>query len=194
MSSRAIPVTGAQPRPSGWWGMLLLIATEVTLFGVLIASYFYLRFKSPDWPQGAIAEPKLLKPVVYTLILLFTSIPMQVAFASARAGRRSFVVANLTAAVLIGGLYLWLQSELLLKNAESFTPRTNAYGSIYYTLTVGHAAHVFAGLLLNLWLLARVSRRLTIYRENGIHAAALYWHAVNVLAVAVTITVLSPSL
>jgi heme/copper-type cytochrome/quinol oxidase subunit 3 len=174
--------------------MLLLIATEATLFGVLIATYFYLRFKTPDWPPGGIAEPKLVRPFAYTAILLFTSVPMQVALVAARAGRRGLTVANLAAAMLIGGLYLWLQSELLSKNAESFTPKTNAYGSIYYTLSVGHAAHVFAGLLVNLWLIARVARRITIYRENGVHAASLYWHAVNLLAVAVTLTLLSPSL
>ena len=194
MSSRTITVTAAEPRPSGWWGMLLLLATEATLFGVLIATYFYLRFETPGWPPGGIAEPKLLKPLVYTLILLFTSLPMQVAFVAARAGRRGLAVANLVGALLIGGLYLWLQSDLLLKNAESFTPRTNAYGSIYYTLTVGHAAHVFAGLLLNLWLIVHLARRITGYRANGVRAAALYWHAVNALAVVVTLTVLSPSL
>src|SRR5439155_13472650 len=33
-----------QPRaaqPNGWWGMVLLIATEATLFGCLFGSYFY---------------------------------------------------------------------------------------------------------------------------------------------------------
>jgi heme/copper-type cytochrome/quinol oxidase subunit 3 len=194
VSSRTITVTAAEPRTNGWWGMLLLIATEATLFGVLIATYFYLRFKTPDWPPGGIAEPKLVRPFAYTAILLFTSVPMQVALVAARAGRRGLTVANLAAAMLIGGLYLWLQSELLSKNAESFTPKTNAYGSIYYTLSVGHAAHVFAGLLVNLWLIARVARRITIYREDGVHAASLYWHAVNLLAVAVTLTLLSPSL
>jgi heme/copper-type cytochrome/quinol oxidase subunit 3 len=194
VSTRTITVTAAEPRPSGWWGMLLLVATEATLFAVLIATYFYLRFKTPDWPPGNIADPKIVRPLVYTLILVFTSVPMQTSFAAARAGRRGLLVANLTGALLIGALYLWLQSDLLLKNAESFTPRSNAYGSIYYTLTVGHAAHVFAGLLLNIWLIARVSQRITVYRENGVHAAALYWHAVNALAVVVTLTVLSPSL
>jgi heme/copper-type cytochrome/quinol oxidase subunit 3 len=189
-----ITVTAAEPHPNGWWGMLLLIATEATLFAVLIATYFYLRFKTPGWPPDGISDPKILKPLVYLGILLLTSVPMQVAFVAARAGRRGLVVANLAAAVLIGGLYLWLQADLLRKNAGSFTPRTDAYGSIYYTLTVGHAAHVFAGLLLNLWLMVHVARRITVYRENGVHAAALYWHAVNALAVAVTLTVLSPSL
>jgi heme/copper-type cytochrome/quinol oxidase subunit 3 len=189
-----ITVTAAEPHPTGWWGMLLLIATEATLFGVLTAVYFYLRFKTPAWPPDGIADPKILRPLLYLLILVLTSVPMQIAFLAVRAGRRGLSLANLLAALLVGGLYLWLQSDLLRKNAADFTPRTDAYGSIYYTLTVGHAAHVFAGLLVNVWLIGRISRGITTYRENGVHAAALYWHAVNALAVAVTLTVLSPSL
>ena len=43
--------------PSGWWAMLLLIATEGALFGLLIGSYYYLRFKTPDWPPAGDPEP-----------------------------------------------------------------------------------------------------------------------------------------
>jgi heme/copper-type cytochrome/quinol oxidase subunit 3 len=194
VSARAVTVTQHEPRSNGWWGMLLFLATEATLFGVLIATYFYLRFKTPDWPPDGIAAPKILRPLVFTAILVFTSLPMQISAVAARAGRRGLLTANVLGALLIGALYLWLQSDLLRKNAASFTPRTDAYGSIYYTLSVAHAAHVFVGLLLNVWLLSRVWQRVTVYRLNGVQAIALYWHAVNVLAVLVVLTVLSPSL
>jgi heme/copper-type cytochrome/quinol oxidase subunit 3 len=194
MSSRVVAVAQREPHSNGWWGMLLFLATEATLFGVLIATYFYLRFKTPAWPPDGIAEPKILRPLVFTAILVFTSVPMQVSALAARAGRRGLLTVNVLAALLIGALYLWLQSDLLRKNAASFTPRTDAYGSIYYTLSVAHAAHVFVGLLLNLWLLSRVWSRVTVYRLNGVQAIALFWHVVNALAVAVVLTVISPSL
>jgi heme/copper-type cytochrome/quinol oxidase subunit 3 len=186
-------VTRDERRPNGWWGMLLLLATEASLFGTLIATYFYLRFQTPDWPPDGIADPKLLRPLAFTAILVFTSVPMWVATQAAKAGRRGLLRANLLGALAIGALYLWLQSDLLRTNAASFTPRTDAYGSIYYTLQVAHALHVFAGLLLNGWLLSKV-RRLTVYRLFGVRAVALYWHFVNALAVAVVLTILSPSL
>jgi heme/copper-type cytochrome/quinol oxidase subunit 3 len=189
-----VAVAQREPHSNGWWGMLLFLATEATLFGVLIATYFYLRFKTPAWPPDGIAEPKILRPLVFTAILVFTSVPMQVSALAGRAGRRGLLTVNVLAALLIGALYLWLQSDLLRKNAASFTPRTDAYGSIYYTLSVAHAAHVFVGLLLNLWLLSRVWSRVTVYRLNGVQAIALFWHVVNALAVAVVLTVISPSL
>jgi heme/copper-type cytochrome/quinol oxidase subunit 3 len=187
-------VTREEQRPNGWWGMLLLLATEASLFGTLIATYFYLRFQTPDWPPDGIADPKLLRPLAFTAILVLTSVPMWVATQAATAGRRGLLRANLLAALAIGALYLWLQSDLLRTNAASFTPRTDAYGSIYYTLQVAHALHVFAGLLLNGWLLSKVWRRVTVYRLFGVQAVALYWHFVNALAVAVVLTILSPSL
>ena len=46
------------PRAFGWWGMVWLIGTEATLFALLIASYFYLRFRNgPIWPPDGIATP-----------------------------------------------------------------------------------------------------------------------------------------
>ena len=45
-------------RPTGWWGMVMFITTEATLFAALVASYFYLRFQStPDWPPGGVKAP-----------------------------------------------------------------------------------------------------------------------------------------
>jgi cytochrome c oxidase subunit 3 len=173
--------------------MLLLIATEASLFGTLIATYFYLRFHTHGWPPGSIEPPQLTRPLLYTLVLVLTSVPMWVATRAARSGRRDVLWLNLLAAAALGALYLWLQADLLRTSAEQFTPRTDAYGSIYYTLQVGHAAHVFVGLLLNAWLLSKVWRGVTLYRLTGVRAVALYWHFVNALAVVVVLTILSPS-
>ena len=66
----AIPVALQRGRPLGWWGMLMLIATEGVLFGAMIASYFYIRFKTPHWPPPGVPEPKVLAPALLTVVLL----------------------------------------------------------------------------------------------------------------------------
>src|ERR671930_379199 len=73
---------------SGWWGMLLLIATEFTLFASLIASYFYLRFQNDQWPPAGIEHPSVTLPLVLTGVLVLTTVPMFGAVAAGRAGRR----------------------------------------------------------------------------------------------------------
>jgi heme/copper-type cytochrome/quinol oxidase subunit 3 len=53
---------------------------------------------------------------------------------------------------------------------------------------------VLVGILLNAWLLARLATGLTRYRLVGLSAIAFYWHAVNVITVCVTLTILSSAL
>ena len=43
---------GRKAQPSGWWGMVLFLCSEVTLFGTLIGSYFYLNFGIPPLAAG----------------------------------------------------------------------------------------------------------------------------------------------
>ena len=33
-----------------WWGNLLLLCIETTMFGLLVATYFYLRMNFNQWP------------------------------------------------------------------------------------------------------------------------------------------------
>ena len=52
---------------------------------------------------------------------------------------------------------------------------------------------VVLGLLIDLWLLVRLSGGLTEYRVTGVRAAALYWYVVAGISVAVLVTQVSPS-
>jgi heme/copper-type cytochrome/quinol oxidase subunit 3 len=180
--------------PNGWWGMALLIATEATLFGTMIATYFYLRFQVVTWPPRGIEPPKLALPLALTAALVATSIPMFLAVRAARRGRSGAAVGWLVPAVLIQGGYLATQIVLYLDDLSKFSPKDTAYGSIYFTLLMAHHIHVFVGILLTLWIGYRLLGGLTAYRLTGIRAIALYWYFVNVAAIAVVLTQLSPSL
>ena len=174
--------------PSGWWGVVLLVATEAALFGTLLASYFYLRFKSSVWPQGEIAEPKLFPSTVLTAVLVLTSAPIAYAAATIRRGSRFGPQTGLAAALVIALVYLIVQAQQYLQSWRQFTADENAYASLFYTLTGLHAAHVVVGVAINLWTIVLVWSR-SKNRYAALEAVALYWHAVNVLAVAVFLTV-----
>jgi heme/copper-type cytochrome/quinol oxidase subunit 3 len=89
--------------------------------------------------------------------------------------------------------YLGAQIVSYVSDLDTFTPSTNAYGSIYFTLLGAHHLHVIAGLLLDVWLLVRLIGGLTSYRVVAVRAIALYWYVVAALAIAVTATQVSPS-
>jgi heme/copper-type cytochrome/quinol oxidase subunit 3 len=180
--------------PNGWWGMLLLVAAEATLFGTLIASYFYLRFQAATWPPAGIAAPDVTLPLVLTAVLVATAAPMIAAARAARAGRRTAAVWLLVLATLVQGGYLAAQVVLFMSDLSSLDPRDSAYGSVYFALLGAHHAHVAVGIALNLGLIARLAGGLTNYRVIGVSALALYWSFVSAAAIAVVLTQISPAL
>jgi cytochrome c oxidase subunit 3/cytochrome c oxidase subunit I+III len=197
MSTAAEAVRIEQRRvayPNGWWGIVTFCASEAMLFGLLIGTYLYLRFRAVHWPPPGVEAPKVALPLILTGVLVLSSLPVQLASRSARAGRVAATRRALLAALALQGAYFGLQIHLFLSDLAKFTPQQGAYGSAYYTLVGAHHAHVAAGLLLELWLLLRLTGGLTTYRLNGVRATAFYWHFVNALAVLVVVIQISPSL
>lgn len=189
-----LPYSGRVAKPNGWWGMAVFVATETTLFATLIGSYYDLRFTTPQWPPPGIPDPKLVLPLVLLGVLVSTSVPVQLAARFGSHGRVGAAQLALLVAIAAQCVYLALQIHLYADDLHRFTPQGSAYGSIYFTLLGTHHAHVLVGILLEGWLVLRQLGGLTRYRAVGLQAAAFYWHAVNVLAVAVTVVQLSPSL
>lgn len=181
-------------QPSGWWGMVLLIATEATLFACLIATYFYLRFRTSEWPLGGIEKPSVTLPLLFTGMLALTAVPIFLSVKAAKRGAVRWAWWLLALAAVVQATYLGLQINQMVDDLHSFTPQANAYGSIYYTLITVHHAHVAVGLAIDAWLLWKLARGITNYRLIGLRAAAYYWYFVCAAAVAVTLTQLYPSL
>jgi cytochrome c oxidase subunit III len=182
-------------QPNGWWGMALFLCAEVTLFGTLIASYFYLDFDAHRWPPAGIEPPSVALPLIATAALVATSVPMWLAARSARVGLRGRVIWLIAVAAVVQCAYLTVQILLFRHDLRHFTPQGSAYGSIYFTLLAAHHAHVLFGILLDLAVLAFVSiRGPTNYWLIGVRGIALYWYVVNAIAVLVVFTQLSPSL
>ena len=194
MSAGAVPYATRSAKPNGWWGMVVFVATEMTLFATMIGSYFDLRFKTPQWPPHGVPDPKLALPLVLTAALVATSVPVQLAVGFTRRGRARSAQLAILAAVAVQIAYLGVQIHLFADDLSHFRPQDSAYGSIYFTLLGTHHLHVVVGILLEVWLVLRLFAGVTRYREVGMQATAFYWHAVNVLAVAVTLVVVSPSL
>ena len=195
--SEPLPVSVARQRgrPVAWWGVLLLVATEAALFGAMIASYFYLRFQAVHWPPIGVPEPKVLAPTLLTLVLVCSSVPAAAAASAARrrqAGRASTALVTTAA---LAALYAAGTLVLLVQEWHHAPATKDAYDSLFFTIQGAHVAHVAAGVLVNLFLLATIARgRISQYRLNGIWAMSLYWHFVNALAVLVLLTTVSPAL
>jgi heme/copper-type cytochrome/quinol oxidase subunit 3 len=175
--------------------MALFLCAETTLFGTLIATYFYLDFNSRHWPPPGIERPSVILPFIATGALLAATIPMWLAVRASRSGRRGAVLGMIALATVIQGCYLALQIILMEHDSRHFSPQGSAYGSVYFTLLGLHHAHVLLGILIDLAVLWYVARRgLTNYWLISVRTTALYWYVVAGIAVFVVFTQSSPTL
>jgi cytochrome c oxidase subunit III len=176
------PVGAERGRSPSWWGMVLLVFTEATLFAILLTSYFFLRFRSgPVWPPDGIDKPDLFLVSIMTPILLLSSGPMHWAEIGIKKGRVGQLRLGLLVTFLMGATFLVLQGvEYHTILVEEFTPRANAYGSAFFTITGFHGLHVAIGLTLNLWLQVHAWRgRFSAQGYVPVENITLYWHFVD---------------
>jgi heme/copper-type cytochrome/quinol oxidase subunit 3 len=161
--------------------MVLLVATEGALFLALLAAYFFVRVRSGgEWPQGGIDAPSLAKPSIATALLFVSSAPALLAERAAKIGQVGRTRLALLAALALGGGFLALQIWDADVHMREFTPHTNAYGSLFYTITGLHGAHVVIGLALLAWcLVLSLAGLVTPARNLAVQNTALYWHFAN---------------
>jgi cytochrome c oxidase subunit III len=181
-----IPIGGIGRRGVGWWGLVALIATEGALFAYLLFAYYYLLVQfGPSWfPERA---PPLKLALPNTIVLLVSSATVWFAERGMKRGARGLVLGGLALTLLLGLAFLIVQ--LYEWKAKPYTPQSSSYGSLYFTITGFHMAHVAAGLIALLlvffWcLLGYLDDR----RHVPLVIGAAYWHFVDVVWLTVFFT------
>src|SRR3954449_3680675 len=169
-------------------GMLLFIISEVMLFGAFFTAYFFLRVVANDpWPAPGTHIPRLVAGGD-TGILFSPSSTMHWALEAARRGNRAALRAGLVTTLALGITFLSVQINEYVK--LGFAPHDNAQGTIFYSLTGLHGAHVFVGLNLLLYATIRAFRgHFSAKAHRGIEVPGIYWHFVDVMWIFVYTTV-----
>src|SRR3954465_4841507 len=213
MSSAAIPMQAHPPTSTGLdhkkIAIWAFIGSECMLFVSLISTYLIYKGRSRvgPFPHEACLPPvcsTALKPILNipvtsasTFVLLMSSLAMVLALAAVETkdqpkrttGERILGSSKLWLAMtaLLGATFLAFQAyEFTSFVHEGLTIRTNLFGSSFFTLTGFHGAHVTAGVLWLLTLLAIDFRRgLGPKDAINVDLAALYWHFVDVVWIAI---------
>jgi cytochrome c oxidase subunit III len=180
--------------PASWWGMVMFIISEGVLFAAFVGAFFYLRFNTSPWPMRGDPEPRVIVPLVLVAILSTTSVLMQLAWRATRSGRLGTTRLLLSAALLVQTAYLVYEVHDYSDELKKLPIDKDAYSSIHFLLLGADHAHVFVGILFNVWLLWKLARGLTTYRANAMQAITWYWHFVNFLTWVVVLTVTSAAL
>jgi cytochrome c oxidase subunit 3 len=172
-------------------GILLFIVSEVMLFGAFFASYFFLRVvvDPASWPPEPFELPKAVAGM-NTAILVSSSFTIHYALESIRRGNRTGLKLGLVATWLLGATFLFIQVNEYAH--LGFSARDLSFGSIFYSLTGLHGAHVFVGLMLLSFATIRAFRgHFGPKAEDhlGVEVPGIYWHFVDIMWIIVYVTV-----
>jgi cytochrome c oxidase subunit 3 len=194
MAATAFPtdaLPGVPPPPPtsrgydrGFWGIALVIATEGVIFLALVSSYFFLWAGSRHWPQGGIEPPELPRILIFTPILLLSSVPVFWAEAAIRKGGVRQLRIGLFIAFVMG--LAFLVNQVLEYRELTFGWQDNAYASIFYVTTGLHGLHVLVGLLISVVVQIKAAiGRYDAQHHVNVQVFSLYWHFVDAVWIVV---------
>jgi heme/copper-type cytochrome/quinol oxidase subunit 3 len=158
-----------------WW----FLASEVMLFGGLIASYVVFRLGSSGWSADS-SQLSVPLAALNTFVLLTSSLTMVQAFAGGERGDSRRLRLYLALTILLGLTFLGIKAvEYTTEIRAGFTPGSGIFWSFYYTMTGLHALHVLAGMVVNGLLFVRSGRGTR--NVHHVELAGLYWHLVDIV-------------
>ena len=199
--------TGLDNKKLAIWAF---IGSECMLFASLISTYLIYKGRSVvgPYPHEACDPPACAQhfnailniPITSasTFVLLMSSLAMVLALSAVEHADQPMPTGTGARLLRSSKLWLWMTAALGVTFLgfqayeftsfvhEGLTIRTNLFGSSFFTLTGFHGAHVTAGVLWLLTLLAIDYRRgLKPKDAINVDLAALYWHFVDVIWIAI---------
>ncbi|MDT7948675.1 MAG: heme-copper oxidase subunit III [Thermoflexus sp.] len=158
------------------FGLWLFLLSESMIFLALLSARFLL--------QGTYRPEELNQTLglTITLILLTSSFTANRAEMAIAHGKTAMFLRNLLATILLGALFLIGVVAFEWPEAMHFAPPSSGYGTVFFSMTGMHAAHVFSGVLI-LSLVYRLGRRGAFApgRMWGVEGAIKYWHFVDIV-------------
>lgn len=173
-------------------GLKLFLISETAIFGSFFAHHYYSRTQTAVWPPVGAPELDTTLPAIATLILMSSSVTMELAHHMLKKGNRT-LARNLTfVTIALGVIFLGFQAHEwgFLKAYDQFTLQSGTYGTLFFAMTGFHGAHVATGILLMLvvWLRLQMGHY-TPERHFSFAAASWYWHFVDVIWIFLFFTV-----
>jgi cytochrome c oxidase subunit III len=167
-------------------GTIVWLSSELMFFAALFAMYFSIRAAAPqEWAEHT-KELNIPYALVFTTILVLSSITCQMGVFRAERGdvhglRRWFALTFLMGLTFVLGQaneYTHLVKEGVKINGDG-------YGSMFYLTTGFHGLHVTGGLIaFILYLIRTTMGRFTPAQATAAIVVSYYWHFVDVVWIA----------
>ncbi len=156
------------------------LASELMFFSGLFAAYFTLRATTQGhWPPADV-ELNVALSGFFTLLLVLSSVSMQLAVRAVVAARMPAFRAWLAVTLVLAGAFVANQAHEW--STLGFSVSSHPYGSAFYVMTGFHGMHVIAGMLAMVLLLVRAgSDRFGPGDTPAVEMVSYYWHFVDVV-------------
>jgi heme/copper-type cytochrome/quinol oxidase subunit 3 len=157
-----------------WW----LLASEVVIFGGVLASYIMHRIGHPEWAHQAVHTNTLIG-AINTFVLLTSSLTAVLAHRQAQLKNGTEAAKFLM--FTVGGAVLFLVFKSIEWTNEinhGYTITASPFWAFYYTAAGIHACHVIVGAILMVWVANSARKNEELHRVELI---GIYWHFVDLV-------------
>ncbi len=165
--------------PAGRLGTWWVVASEIVIFGGLIASFIMYRLRHGEFWASQAEHTKLYAGALNTFILLTSSYFAVCAHQAAKKGNGKKAAKLLFQTILLGAGFLCVKAyEYTSEITAGYGPLSDLFWSFYYISTGLHGLHVIVGMIMMAIIAKDASRGNHLQRVECI---GIYWHFVDVV-------------
>ena len=158
-----------------WWGQLMIVFIEGTMFAILIAAYFYTRLRMDVWPPPGDQFPHLTLPTVGLILLVLSCLGSYWASEAAKKDDSAGMMLGLLFNLVLAGIALVLR--IIEWHSLNFNWQTDVQGSYVWAFLGLHTFDyigdlVFTAVLIVLLLIGRYGPK----QRLGVHVDSIVWY------------------
>ena len=164
--------------PTGRLGMWWLLASEIFIFGGLIACFILFKLNgTPGFEDASLTS--VTAGAINTFVLLTSSLSVVLAHAAIEKGDREKSFKYIWYTIGFGLVFLIIKTyEYTGKIIHGHTITDNLFWSFYYTMTGLHALHVIGGMIIMALISFDIRKG---YNFQRVELIGIYWHFVDLV-------------
>ena len=190
---RTLDVSGLRPydisaKAPLWWGQLLLVFIEGSMFLMLIAMYFYIRISVDVWPPPGTQLPHLSWETWGLVPLLLSGVGSYWASEGAKKNDRSKMLIGMGANLVLGGAFM--ATRFIGYRTLNFNWATDIHGSIFFAILFLHTLDAVADLGATAMLFVIIlTGKYGQKQRLGVHVDSVVWYFIIAIWIPLYVTI-----
>jgi cytochrome c oxidase subunit III len=158
-----------------WWGQMCIVGIEGTMFGILIAAYFYVRQSVDVWPPPGDQFPHTLMPTIALIPLIASCLGSYWATEAAKKNDQAGMLLGMGLNIMLASVFFAMR--VVEWHSLNFNWQTDAQGSYVWAFLGLHSFDYIADLLFTIVLFVLVATgRYAEKQRLGVHVDSVVWY------------------